>query len=170
MADISKLQIRSIYALGSSLKLVDHGTHSHDDNLHQLVGAITGKDSVKALTGDEASKVISELMRRMRGFPDAPAPHREPKKHDETPGGPTAGQQRKVWELMYELRKYDTAETAASLGTRLCGIIRRQFRVDAAPKDPFRFLSWGQGKQLIEILKKYCGSAEARRIRAGDAR
>ena len=167
MADISKLQIRSIYALGSSLGLVDH-THSHDDNLHQLIGAITGKDSVKALTGDEAKKVIAELMRRMRGFPDTPAPRRTAKKYEEMPGGLTGGQQRKVWELMYELRAFDTTPKDASLGSRLCGIIRRQFRVDASPKDPFRFLTWEQGRQLIEILKKYCGNAEARRIRAGD--
>ena len=169
MADISKSQIKSIYTLGGALGLVDH-THSHDDNLHQLVGAITGKESVKALTGDEANKVISELMRRMRGFPDTPAPRRTAKKHEETPGGLTGGQKRKVWVLMYALRDLDSVPSDASLGSRLCGIIRRQFRVDAAPKDPFRFLTWEQGRQLIEILKKYCGSAEARRIRAGEAR
>lgn len=169
MANISKQQINHIYALGSSLGLVEHGADSHADALHQLVGAITGHESISALSGDEASRVIGDLMHKMRGFPAEPKPpRRSPKKYEETPGGLTTGQQRKVWELMYELKKFDTSPVDAPVGARLCGIIRRQFRVDAALKDPFHFLSWEQGRQLIEILKKYCYNAEIRKIRAGD--
>lgn len=168
MASISKQQIKSIYALGASLGLVEHGADSHGDALHQLVGAITGHESISALSGDEASRVIGDLMHKMRGFPAAPQAKHPAKKYDETPGGMTAGQQRKVWELMYELRKSDTADIETSLGARLCGVIKRQFRMDASARDPFRFLTWEQGRQLIEILKKYCYNAEIRKIRAGD--
>lgn len=169
MADISKQQIKSIYALGSSLGLVEHGSRDHDDNLHQLVGAVTGKQSVSKLTQDEANRVIADLIFRMRGCPAEPKPRKAPKAYEETPGGMTAGQQRKVWELMYELRGYDAGASDKSLGVRLCGIIKRQFNMDGSPKNPFRFMSYQQGVRLIEILKKYIDSAAARKIRAGDA-
>lgn len=165
---ISKQQIKSIYALGASLGLVEHGSRDHDDNLHQLIGAITGKDSISNLTTDDASRVIADLIHRMRGIPDQPRPRRVAKKYEETPGGVTAGQQRRVWELMYELREYDIDYHEKSLGTRLCGIIKRQFHMDAAPKNPFRFLSYQQGVQLIEMLKKYVDNAAAKKLRAGD--
>ena len=168
---ITKSQIKSIYTLGASLGLVEHGSRSHDDMLHQLVGAVAGKASVSRLTGTEASRVISELMLRMRGMPEAPAaPKKAPKKYTETPGGMTAGQQKKAWKLMYELRGWDSEPNETPVGQRISGIIRRQFRVDAPLKDPFHFLSWEDGRRLIEILKKYCQSAELRQIRAGGAR
>lgn len=163
---ITKQQIKSIYAMGASLGLVEHGSHSRDDLLHQLVEATTGGCSVSALTRDEGSKVIGELTRRMRGLPDEPQ-RRSPKKRPETPGGMTSGQQNKVWQLMYRLREYDDRPMDASLGARLCGIIKRQFSVDASPKDPFRFLRYPDGVRLIEIIKKYCDSAAGRRQRAG---
>lgn len=168
MANISKQQIKSIYALGASLGLVEHGADSRSDALHQLVGAITGQESISRLSGEDASRVIGDLMHKMRGCPAAPQVKRPAKKYDETPGGITAGQQRKVWELMYELRTADASDIETSLGTRLAGIIKRQFCMDASARDPFRFLTWEQGRQLIEILKKYCYNAEMRKIRAGD--
>lgn len=165
--EITKQQIKSIYAMGAGLHMVGRG---HDDALHQLVGGLTGKDSVKSLDRDEAQQVIAELMHRMRGMPSVPpAPRKKPKEHAEIPGGVTEGQQRRIWALMYELKKFDRKPMEASLGDRLCGIIRRQFRVDATAKKPFQFLRREDGNQLIEILKKYCYNAEARHIREGGA-
>ena len=48
MADINAQQIRKIYAIGNALGIVERG--NEDDDLHALVSALTGKDSVKALT------------------------------------------------------------------------------------------------------------------------
>ena len=48
MADINAQQIRKIYAIGNALGIVERG--NEDDDLHALVSALTGTDSVKALT------------------------------------------------------------------------------------------------------------------------
>ena len=48
MAAINAQQIRKIYAIGNALGIVERG--NEDDDLHALVSALTGKDSVKALT------------------------------------------------------------------------------------------------------------------------
>jgi hypothetical protein len=77
----------------------------------------------------------------------------------------TEGQQRKVWSLMYELKRFDTQPSVATLGERLCGIIKRQFNIDAMAQKPFQFLRREDGNKLIEILKSYCGNAETRHIR-----
>ena len=53
-------QIRAIYALGTKLGI---NQNNREDNLHQLVYSITGKESVKALTKYEAALVQSELHR-----------------------------------------------------------------------------------------------------------
>jgi hypothetical protein len=161
---VTKAQIKSIYALGASLSMVERD--NHDDALHQLVEGLTAKNSVTTLSFDEAEQVITELMSRMRGSHVPPAPPiSKPKKYDETPGGVTTGQQRRAWQLMYELKKFDRQPVAATLGDRLCGIIKRQFGVDASAKNPFRFLNYHQGVQLIEMLKKYCANAETRHMR-----
>ena len=51
-------QIRAIYALGSKLGI---NQNNREDNLHQLVYSITGKESIKGLTNYEAARVQSEL-------------------------------------------------------------------------------------------------------------
>ena len=48
MAAINAQQIRKIYAIGNALGIVERG--NEDDDLHALVSALTGKDSVKSLT------------------------------------------------------------------------------------------------------------------------
>lgn len=103
MADINAQQIRKIYAIGNALGIVERG--NEDDDLHALVSALTGKDSVKALTYTEAQAVIADLQKRQGA---APLPRHKPKTHPERPGGATDGQQRKVWALMYQLAKEDT--------------------------------------------------------------
>ena len=132
MADINAQQIRKIYAIGNALGIVERG--NEDDDLHALVCALTGKDSVKALTYTEAQAVIADLQKRQGA---APLPRHKPKTHPERPGGATDGQQRKVWALMYQLAKADKKPSTASLGERLCGIIRKELKVDSTPQQPF---------------------------------
>lgn len=57
MAAINAQQIRKIYAIGNALGIVERG--NEDDDLHALVSALTGKDSVKSLTYAEAQAVIT---------------------------------------------------------------------------------------------------------------
>lgn len=155
MAAIATQQIRKIYAIGNALGIVERG--NADDSLYDLVFSITGKDSLKALTYAEAQAVIRDLEKRQG---DAPPPRHRPKAHTEHPGGATAGQQRKVWALMYELQKRDTAPSAASLGERLCGIIKKELKVDAGPTQPFAWLDFHACNKLIEVLKKYVANAK----------
>ena len=155
MATIDKQQIRKIYAIGNALGIVERG--NQDDNLHTLVASLTGKDSVKALTYAEAQAVITDLQQRQGA---APLPRHKPKTHTERPGGATEGQQRKVWALMYQLQKRDTAPSTASLGERLCGIIKKELKVDAVPAQPFAWLEFQTCNKLIEVLKKYVANVK----------
>ena len=107
MAAINAQQIRKIYAIGNALGIVERG--NEDDDLHALVSALTGKDSVKSLTYAEAQAVITDLQKRQGA---APLPRHKPKTHPERPGGATDGQQRKVWALMYQLAKADKEKVA----------------------------------------------------------
>lgn len=138
MAAINAQQIRKIYAIGNALGIVERG--NEDDDLHALVSALTGKDSVKSLTYTEAQAVIADLQKRQGA---APLPRHKPKTHPERPGGATDGQQRKVWALMYQLAKADKEPSTASLGERLCGIIRKELKVDSTPQQPFIWLDKG---------------------------
>ena len=133
--DVSKGTVKSIYALGAKLGMVERGG-GHADALHALVQGLTGKESITALTPAEAQAVLAEL-----------------RKYEALPGGLSEGQQKKVWYLMYQLEKYDPAPEGVQLRDRLCGLISRQFGVTAFPTQPFRFLSFSQGNALIEGLK-----------------
>ena len=83
MAAINAQQIRKIYAIGNALGIVERG--NEDDDLHALVSALTGKDSVKSLTYTEAQAVIADLQKRQLDFellidngrPMAPAPRED---------------------------------------------------------------------------------------------
>jgi len=154
MAAINGQQIKKIYAIGHKLGIVEQG--SHEDSLHSLVAAITGKSSVKALTSAEAQAVINELAQRQ----GTPPPRRKTRTHAECPGGATEGQQRKVWALLYELQKSDTAPSKATLGQRLCGIIKKELKMDAVPEQPFVWIDFQTCNRLIEILKKYVANAK----------
>ena len=145
MAAIATQQIRKIYAIGNALGIVERG--NAEDSLHDLVSSITGKDSLKALTYAEAQAVIRDLEKRQG---DAPHPRRRA----------TEGQQRKVWALMYELQRRDTAPSTASLGERLCGIIKKELKVDAIPAQPFAWLEFQTCNKLIEVLKKYVANVK----------
>ena len=155
MAAIDKQQIRKIYAIGNALGIVERG--NDDDNLHILVASLTRKDSVKALTYAEAQVVITDLQRRQGAVPIT---RHKPKTLAERPGGATEGQQRKVWALMYQLQRRDTAPSTASLGDRLCGIIKKELKVDAGPQQPFVWLDFQTCNKLIEVLKKYVANVK----------
>lgn len=147
--NIDKGQVKSIYAIAAKLGMVDRS--SHDDALHGLVQGLTGKTSVKDLTHAEALEVLTEL--RKRSAPAAAPQKKRPRKYDETPGGVSAAQQKKVWYLMFQLEKFDPAPEGVQLRDRLCGLITKQFKVTSFPAQPFRFLTFEQGGVLIEGLK-----------------
>lgn len=153
MAAVNEQQIKKIFAIGNALGMVERG--NREDPLHSLVAGITGKASVKALTSAEAQAVISELQQRQ----GSPPPRRKSKTYTERPGGATAAQQRKVWALLYELQKADTAPSRATLGQRLCGVLKKELHIDALPKEPFAWIDFETCNRLIEILKKYVANA-----------
>lgn len=157
MRKIEQFQIRKIYAIGHALGIVSSG--SGEDELHTLVAGVAGKSSIKELTYREACAVITRL-EGLQGKPASPAPSRKKGKvHPEKPGGVTSGQQKKIWALMYELKKHDAVANDVALGDRLSRIIRKEMRIDAVAKDPFAWMDFSHGNRLIEILKKYVESA-----------
>lgn len=156
MKPIDARQKKAIYALGNAAGLVERGRT--DDNLHQMVEGMTGKEHVSALTYAEAQEIIGVLKDRMRGQYKA--------RNSEKPtGGITAGQRKKIWALMYQLADCDMQPSSASLGDRLCGIIKRELRIDATPKQPLRWLTYQQGGCLIEKIKGYVSTAAQRKSR-----
>ena len=48
------------------------------------------------------------------------------------------------------------------LGDRLCAVIKKEFGADAIAKNPFAWITFEQGNNLIEILKRYVASARKR--------
>lgn len=151
---ITKEEIRRIYALGAGAGLVESG--NPDDMLHVTLRAVCGKDKVSDLTHDEAQQLQRHLISKLQDGKKASAPRKPaPRgKHEERPGGVTADQQKKVWAIMYQLRDMDgDAYSTATLGERLCGIIRKTLHRDCTPERPFAFLTLADGWRLIETLK-----------------
>lgn len=162
MRMIEQFQIKKIYAIGNALGI--KGSGKGEDELHTLVGGVTGKDSIKSLTYKEACAVITRL-EELQGMAASPEPkRRKPKEYENRPGGITSGQQKKVWALMYELKKYDKVPNEAQLGDRLCAVIRKELGTDAVAKNPFAWITFEQGNNLIEILKGYVASARRKRV------
>jgi len=143
-------QIRKIYAIAQTLGMVNR---NGSDMLHELVQSVTGKGSVKDLTYSEALRLIGELEARQ----GTPPPRRSKRKHKEKTGGASEGQQRKVWALMYQLE--EAAPSTATVGDRLCGVIKKELGIDACPKDPFAWLDYKTCNKLVEILKGYVNTA-----------
>ena len=157
MKQIEQFQIRKIYAIGNALGIT--GTGDEEDELHILVCGVTGKDSIKNLTYREAGAVISRLEELQGSAASQRKRSNKPIEHRSRPGGVTSGQQKKIWALMYTLKKYDKVPNEVQLGDRLCAVIKKEFHVDAIAKDPFAWLTFRQGNNLIEILKGYVASA-----------
>ena len=136
MRAIEQFQIRKIYAIGNALGIKASG---NEDELHVLVGGVTGKESIKSLTYQEACAVIARL-EELQGKTASPKPRsKKPKEHQSRPGGVTSGQQKKIWYLMYELKKYDEVPNDVQLGDRLCAVIKKEFGADAIAKNPVSY-------------------------------
>ena len=157
MKRIDPLQLRKIYAIGHALG-ISSGTH--DDDLHALIEGVTGKTSIRELSFREAKEVIRELSKRQGSYTPKKRCREEGTK---IAGGITAGQKRKAWALMYEIEKI-MEETNAGIGERLCGVIEKELRITAVPRDPFRFLDYRAGNRLIETLKGYVTSFERKAV------
>lgn len=157
MRKLETFQLRKIYAIANALGIREPG--GGQDELHALVEELTGKDSIKNLTYKEAGTVIARL-EQLQGKPVSPKPSTgKRKEHREKPGGVTSGQQKKIWALMYELKKHDEFPNDVPLGDRLCAVIKKEMHMDAVAKDPFVWLNFRQGNNLIEILKRYVENA-----------
>lgn len=162
MAAINARQIRTIYAIGSSLGILERG--NADDELHAFVAAITNKNSIKELTSAEGEAVIVALQKRQKEKPERSG---KTKEHPEVAGGVTAGQQRKIWALMYRLRDLDAEPNNRPLGERLCSIIKKELQIEARPQNPFVWVDSKAGAKLLETLKGYVKSAEKAAQKAG---
>lgn len=158
---INSSQIQQIYAMGAKLGLLDNNNHK-DDLLHVLVYGLTGKENIKKLNNAECKIVTDELSKRMKQLQIAQQKHKT-KKYEDTAKGMTAGQQRKVWALMYQLVELDLKPQTATIGKRLCGIIKKELHIDALPNDPFMWLGFDEANKLIESLKRYIKSAERKK-------
>lgn len=145
-------QIRAIYALGSKLGI---NQNNREDNLHQLVYSITGKESIKGLTNYEAARVQSELS-RIEGMGEK----QNKKLIDIPPGKMSEAQQKKAWSLIYKLQ--EIAPSSASPAERMRGAVKKIIDMDINPycDNPFRMVTVKQGIKLIDTLKKYVASAE----------
>lgn len=155
---ITKEEIRRIYALGAAAGLLESG--NREDALHYVVQRITGKDSVSALTNSEFRAVQAELLEKLKlKNRTEPLDQRKRKQHEETPGGVTAEQQRKIWRLMYQLRVLTIRQAGPHWANGFAGSSANQLHRDCTPEQPFRFLSLADGWRLIEILKGIVGTA-----------
>lgn len=162
MAAVNYQQIKKIYAISNALGIVER-SNGHEDDLHALVAVVTGKASLKELAYGEAEAVIEELRKRQGGYQPTErrqTPPQRSTRHEELPGGVTEGQQRKIWRLMYELRALDNGAERAALGERLCGVIRKELKMDSTPERPFCWMNYRAGNKLIEVLKNYIKSAK----------
>lgn len=149
-----------IYALGSRLGLLENG--NKDDLLHNLVFRLTGKERIRDLNESEAKAVINDMIAQLKidNLDEPPHPRH---KYESVPGMISVGQQKMVWKLMYQLRDLDIEKSSATLGSRLCSIIKKELNTDSTPKKPFKWINHGQGCKLIEVLKKYVRSAQRRK-------
>lgn len=158
---ISKEQIKRIYALGSVVGILESG--NKDDDLHNLVYSLTGKESIKALSETEFKKVENALMENMKIYRDNKAPKpRAKSKDDAVPGMMTKEQQSLAWRFIYRLIELDPKDNSATAGERMVGAIRKILNVHADVKNPFVWVTFDQGIKLIEQLKRYVRSAEAK--------
>ena len=142
-------KIRKIYGLAKQAGM--SGEQGNED-LHALVNSVCGKDSLKELTNRDYAAVIKELQSR------AGTSNTYKAKSKGNSKGMTEGQERKIWRLMYELQ--ELSPSSAALGERLCGIIKKEFKIDATSKSPLAWFSFSDASKMIEILKRYVSSAE----------
>jgi hypothetical protein len=159
MKPIEPHQLRTIFAIGRSLGM-------DNDDLHALVEGQTGHCSIKQMSSQEAYDVIGDLKARQKSAGIVPPPSKR-KSSPAKPGGVTKEQQGKMWALIGELEKLDTTPGATNHRQRLCGVIKKELNIDAAPSNPFSWLTMEQGKQVIDALNRYVKSAYKTAARKG---
>ena len=151
-AKIKSWQIRSMYAIGSELGIVDRSASKEGsmDELHMMVYNITKKESLKELTYSEANTVITRLKGMMKGTDRPGSKHKKKRaSHTAQPGMASEGQVGKLWYLMYELEKFDKpGQVKASREKRLNGFLKKYAGVD-----DLRFLTYYKANKAIEGLK-----------------
>lgn len=152
-------QTQKIYAMAARAGVLESG--NKNDMLHTIVYRLTAKESIRSLDENEYKAVVSELAQMLK-LQNLEPPQSPRKYADSGRGKMSDGQRRKVWQLMYQLEKYVAKQSTAKLGDRLCGIIKKELRIDCTTKQPFRWLTYQQGVTLIEKLKKYVESAQRR--------
>ena len=138
-----------IFALAKKAGMSDK---QGNEDLHALINSVCGKDSLKELTNSDYAAVIKELQSR------AGTSNTYKAKSKGNSKGMTEGQERKIWRLMYELE--ELSPSSAALGERLCGIIKKEFKIDATTKSPLAWFSFSDASKMIEVLKRYVSSAE----------
>lgn len=164
MEAISKVQIKSIYALAASMNLVHRD--NKDDPLHQLVIGLTGESSIASLTAEQALEVLLELnLRKKAAYAASSSAGKRP--ITEKPGGVSAGQQKKIIALMCELRKLDVPPNRASIEKRVAGIIRKYLHISATEKEPYAWLTYRHGLKLIEVIKGQLNTAQEQTLKRG---
>lgn len=159
MKTIQPHQRRAIFAIMDNLGL-------DKEQLYMVVDAVTGSPSVSALSEQQANEVLAELRERQKAAGVQPKASKR-KKAATKPGGVTPEQQDKIWAVLGELEKYDETPSEVSHRKRLCGIIRHELGVDAAPSKPFQWLDGKQGARLIDALVRYVASASRKASRRG---
>lgn len=158
---ITSKQKSRIYATANALGM---STHGDDDDLHILVYAVTGKESIRQLTAADAQAVIEELDKRSSTLNTAkrkPAP--DPSVYP--PGHMTQSQISMCWKLIYSVCKSDPSDVPPA--DRLAGAAERFVgqRPNMSARNPFRFFTQNQGSKLIESLKRLEYSAEAKKLK-----
>lgn len=151
-----KNRFAKMFALAKEAGMSDE---QRNEDLHALVNSICGKESLKELNDSEYAAVVKELQKR------ASTSGTYKSKCTGNFKGMTEGQERKIWRLMYELKALDKEPYPVSLEKRLCGIIKKELKADASPESPLRWLDFYESARLIEILKRYVGSAERKAMR-----
>lgn len=162
--EITKEQVRRIYALGSAAGVLQSG--NKEDNLHALVNSITGKDSIRNLTSGEFYKVERELLSRMQ-MKNRTTPLKSEKQDTTAPGMMNSKQQGLAWRMIYRLAELDASKSTATAGERMTGAIKKILGIDARVEKPFEWVTQEQGAALIEHLKRYVRSAERREEKRG---
>lgn len=164
MAAITKEQIKRVYALGSAIGIIERG--NKNDDLHALVFGMTEKESISQLSDVQFKQVERELLHRLQlGNQTAPL-KRKPKNKDESqPGMMSPAQQGLAWRMIYRLMELDERNSTATPGERMVGAIKKILGIEATGTKPFDWITFDDGKKLIEQLKRYVYSAELKAVK-----
>lgn len=157
-----KQQIQKLYGKAAVLGMVESG--SHEDAFHQLVFGLTGKESVKALTEQEAERVDKELSRRLRTHKPKCSSKQQPQS---TPNMMTYSQKKYAWRLIYSLSALSPSKS--SEGERMAGAVKKILGITSAPADPLRWVSFEDGSKLIEHLKRYVKTAQNKKVKQDES-